>query len=128
MVYWSLAPPWLYRDGGDLPEQQRTHVTALFGVLCTPTEIILELELLDGGDMLGPIERSGRAFTEQQARRLVGQLSHGRSLHHIRWQPALPTVPGEATLRAAEQCTGPPARAWLGASRREARERLPLRA
>ena len=44
------------------------HVTALFGVLCTPTEISLELELLDGGDMLGPIERSGRAFTEQQAR------------------------------------------------------------
>jgi hypothetical protein len=102
------------------------HVTSLLGVLCTPAEISLELELLDGGDMLGPIERSGRAFTEQQAGRLVGQLSYGYSLHHIRRPPPLPTVPGEATLRAAEQRTGPSARAWLGASRRQARERLPL--
>ena len=104
------------------------HVTALFGVLCTPTEISLELELLDGGDMLGPIERSGHAFTEQQARRLVGRLSHGRSLRHMYLQPALPTLPGEATLRAAEQRAGPPARAWLCAPRCQAGERVPLRA
>ena len=99
----------------ELPEHP--HVTSLLGVLCTPTEISLELELLDGGDMLGPIERSGRAFTEQQASRLLalGSLatvtastSYGDSLHYL-------TVPGEATLRAAEQRPGPPARARLGA-------------
>lgn len=93
------------------------HVTSLLGVLCTPTEISLELELLDGGDMLGPIERSGRAFTEQQARRLLalGSLAtvtassiYGDSLHYL-------TVPGEAALRAAEQRPRPPARARLGA-------------
>lgn len=49
------------------------HVVALHRVVCTPEMTCLVLDLVAGGDLLGPIERGG-AYSEPTARALFAQL------------------------------------------------------
>eukprot|EP00908_Phaeocystis_cordata_P007120 Transcript_17769.p1 GENE.Transcript_17769~~Transcript_17769.p1 ORF type:complete len:456 (-),score=208.71 Transcript_17769:558-1925(-) len=78
-------------------------VMQLLGVWCTETQLAFGLELLDSGDLLVPIERSGGAIPEPDALVLFAQLARGvRHMHAHGW--------AHRDLKPENICMAPPRR------------------
>ena len=58
-------------------------IVSLLEVVSTPTAAIVVMELVSGGDLLSPIERSG-PYSERRAQHIFAQIVHAvRHLHSI---------------------------------------------